>query len=78
MLLTGILFLVIAVPFPNSSDNEAGTTHFSKTGSEQTEGDSSAAGNGSSNTEAYAEYLEGKLAAVLSEVQGVEIGRAHV
>ncbi len=67
MLLTGILLLVIAVPFPNSSDTESETAYSGKTDNAS----GTTTGNGNSSTEAYAEYLESKLAAALSEVQGV-------
>ena len=71
MLLTGILFLVIAVPFPDKTSKENGITYSRKTSSSST-----ANGNENSNTEAYADYLEQKLAKVLSEVHGV--GRTEV
>lgn len=66
MFLTGILFLVIAVPFPDKTDKENGTVYSHKRSGSSTENSSE-----DGNTEAYAEYLERKLATALSEVQGV-------
>lgn len=69
ILLTGILFLVIAVPFSGEGDAETGLMHSGKTKDSSNNTSNEVEGNG--NAEAYAGYLEQKLAKVLSEVHGV-------
>ena len=69
ILLTGILLLVIAVPFSGEGDAETGFMHSGKTKDPSDNTSNEMAGNG--NAETYADYLEQKLAKVLSEVHGV-------
>ena len=69
ILLTGILLLVIAVPFSGEGDAETGLMHSGKTKDPSDNTSNEMAGNG--NAETYADYLEQKLAKVLSEVHGV-------
>ena len=69
ILLTGILFLVIAVPFSGEGDAETGLMYSGKTKDSSNNTSNEVEGNG--NAEAYAGYLEQKLAKVLSEVHGV-------
>lgn len=69
ILLTGILLLVIAVPFSGEGDAETGLMHSGKTKDPSDNTSNEMAGNG--NAEIYADYLEQKLAKVLSEVHGV-------
>ena len=69
ILLTGILFLVIAVPFSGEGDAETGLMHSGKTKNSSNNTSNEVEGNG--DAEAYAGYLEQKLAKVLSEVHGV-------
>lgn len=69
ILLTGILFLVIAVPLSGEGDAETGLMHSGKTKDSSNNTSNEVEGNG--NAEAYAGYLEQKLAKVLSEVHGV-------
>ena len=54
MFLTGILFLVISVPFPDKTDKENRTAY-----SHKTSGNSTGNGSESSDTEAYAETCDG-------------------
>ena len=67
LLLTGILLLVIAVPIPKKAENQKQSTSFSE---------QNTTGIQDYEAEEYAEYLEQKLSAVLSEVKGV--GRTEV
>ena len=69
ILLTGILFLVIAVPFSGEGDAESGLMHSGKMKDSSNNTSNEMTGNG--NAETYADYLEQKLAKVLSEVHGV-------
>lgn len=69
ILLTGILFLVIAVPFSGEGDAEPGLMHSGKMKDPSDNTSNEMTGNG--NAETYADYLEQKLAKVLSKVHGV-------
>ena len=69
ILLTGILFLVIAVLFSGEDDAETGLMHSGKMKDSSNNTSNEMTGNG--NAETYADYLEQKLAKVLSEVHGV-------
>lgn len=75
ILLTGILLLVIAVPFSGEGDAETGLMHSGKTKDPSDNTSNEMAGNG--NAETYADYLEQKLAKVLSEVHGVGQDRGY-
>ena len=56
ILLTGILFLVIAVPFSGEGDAEAGLMHSGKMKDSSNNTSNEMTGNG--NAETYADYLE--------------------
>ena len=56
ILLTGILLLVIAVPFSGEGDAETGLMHSGKTKDPSDNTSNEMAGNG--NAETYADYLE--------------------
>lgn len=70
LLLTGILLLVIAIPLSEDQQEDAGqATGSAESGA--TEGNG--VGSGTGEGEAYAAYLEEKLAGTLSKIQGAGI-----